>query len=408
MPMCTALSELEQAISTFAAGFEPGTLPPGELATALRSAGRIEKVAATLAALVAARIAGTGPAQVAGRQAERDLAAASGTSVGEAHRAIEAAKDMAQLPELRAAAVAGGLSRQQASLVCEAAALDPDCAPELVAKAARLGLAELQEECARAKAAHLDMEGRRRAAHAVRALRSYTDAGGVWHMHAQGRPEDGAKIIAAVNQLSTAAFQAARTAGRRERPEAYAFDGLVALAEGCGNSPAAGSKADKAGSRTARLRPSFMVRADLGAVLRGYPVQGEVCEIAGFGPISTQAAIDLLDCEDPFLKAIVTDGQKVTGVAHLGRRPNAYQRSALDWLFPTCAADGCSTRAEFLQSDHREDWARTHFTAFDLLDRLCRLHHAQKTLHGWALVAGRGKRAFVPPDDPRHPRFARQ
>ena len=29
-----------------------------------------------------------------------------------------------------------------------------------------------------------------------------------------------------------------------------------------------------------------------------------------------------------------------------------------------------------------------------------------KSLDGWALVEGRGKRAFVPPDDPRHPRHA--
>jgi hypothetical protein len=403
--MCKALSEFEQALSGFAAGFEVRALAPSDLAAALRSAGRIEKVAATLASLVAARMASTGPANLAGRQAERDLAAAAGTSVGDAHRAIEAAKDMAHQPELLAAAVSGGLSRQQANLISEAAALDPGAAPALVEKAARLGLAELQEECARARAAHLDLEGRRRASHAARALRSYTDASGTWHLHAQGRPEDGAKVMAAVNQKATAAFEAARRQGRRERPEAYAFDGLVALAEGDCPGAQTSERRSAGGPHQSRLRPSFMARADLGALLRGYPTEGEVCEIAGFGPISTQAALDLLDSEDPFLKAIVTDGQRVTGVAHLGRRPNAYQRSALDWLYPTCAAEGCGTRAEFLQSDHREDWARSHFTAFDLLDRLCRLHHALKTLHGWALVTGRGKRAFVPPEHPGHPRY---
>ena len=38
------------------------------------------------------------------------------------------------------------------------------------------------------------------------------------------------------------------------------------------------------------------------------------------------------------------------------------------------------------------------------LDRLCEGHHDKKTYDGWALVAGTGKRAMVPPDDPRHPR----
>ena len=40
----------------------------------------------------------------------------------------------------------------------------------------------------------------------------------------------------------------------------------------------------------------------------------------------------------------------------------------------------------------------------DILDCLCRFHHAKKTREGWAFVDGVGKRAFVAPDDPRHPR----
>lgn len=400
--MCKTLSQLEGAVSTFAAGFEVGALAPDELAGALRAAGRIEKVAATLASLVAARMASLGPANVSGRLAERELARSSGTSLSEAHRAIEAGRAMASQPGVLAAARAGELSRHQAALISEAAALDPDAAPHLLGQAARLGLAELQEECARAKVAKLDLEARRRALHAARALRCYTDAGGAWHLHAQGRPEEGARVMMAINRLASVAFDQARREGRRERPEAYAYDGLVALADGAGpDGP------NEAGGQTAnargRVRPSFLVRVDLGAILRGYPTEGEVCEIAGFGPISAQAAVDLIGTCDPFLRAVVTNGQKVVGVAHLRRRPNAYQRTALDWLYPNSAAEGCSTRAEFLQSDHRDDWARTHFTAFDLLDRLCRLHHGLKTMQGWALVEGRGKRAFVPPTDPRHP-----
>jgi hypothetical protein len=67
--------------------------------------------------------------------------------------------------------------------------------------------------------------------------------------------------------------------------------------------------------------------------------------------------------------------------------------------------EGCSTVA-FLEVDHRVDWARSHLTVLDLLDRLCSHHHDLKSREAWALVHGRGKRAFVPPDDPRHPRHA--
>ncbi len=49
------------------------------------------------------------------------------------------------------------------------------------------------------------------------------------------------------------------------------------------------------------------------------------------------------------------------------------------------------------------EWATSHVTVLDLLDRLCSHHHDLKTIDNWGLVAGRGKRAFVPPHDARHP-----
>ena len=107
------------------------------------------------------------------------------------------------------------------------------------------------------------------------------------------------------------------------------------------------------------------------------------------------------------MKAIVTEGKKVLGVVHMRRRPNYYQKSALDWLFSTCAANGCGTRACSLETDLREEWARTHITMLEMLDRLCRYHHRLKTTKGWALIEGSGKRDFVPPEDPRHPRFGK-
>jgi hypothetical protein len=111
---------------------------------------------------------------------------------------------------------------------------------------------------------------------------------------------------------------------------------------------------------------------------------------------------ELLAQGDTFLAAIITRGQAVTGVAHLGRRPTAAQQSALQWLYPLCAVEGCSALAR--EIDHREDWAETHRTVIDSLDGFCCHHHDLKTYEDWALVEGRGKRAFVPPDDPRHPK----
>jgi hypothetical protein len=103
-----------------------------------------------------------------------------------------------------------------------------------------------------------------------------------------------------------------------------------------------------------------------------------------------------------FLAAIVSKGEQVVGVAHLGRRALAVQQTAVEWLNPTCAADGCTQSAR-LETDHRAMWSKTKITQTDLLDRLCAHHHDLKTYKNGALVDGSGGRAFVPPDDPRHP-----
>ena len=53
-----------------------------------------------------------------------------------------------------------------------------------------------------------------------------------------------------------------------------------------------------------------------------------------------------------FFIAVLTKAHAVVAVSHLGRHPNAYQRSALDFLHPTCAVEGCSSR-DGLEYDHR-------------------------------------------------------
>jgi hypothetical protein len=145
-----------------------------------------------------------------------------------------------------------------------------------------------------------------------------------------------------------------------------------------------------------------MIRVDLDTLLRGVPIEGELCEIVGFGPIAVSVVEELIANGNAFIVGVLTRSHQIQGVFHRRRHPNAYQKSALDFLYPACAVRGCSARAG-LQSDHRLDWVKTRFTVFDLLDRLCPHHHRLKTNNGWALVVGTGKRAFVPPGDPRHP-----
>jgi hypothetical protein len=255
------------------------------------------------------------------------LARASGTSLCEAAKALETAKQIEAQPEVAQAVRAGELSRQQAGLVAGAVANNPGSAPQLLELARSASMRELADEPLRARSAGQGGEARRQALHASWALRNYTTTHGAFNLHARASAEQGAMVMAA---------------------------------------------------------------------------------LPGFGTTTAEAVRDMIATGGPVLKAIVTEGKKVLGVVHMRRRPNAYQKSALDWLFPTCAANGCGTRACCLEKDHREDWARTHITMLELLDRLCRYHHRLKTTKGWALAEGSGKRDFVPPGDPRHPRFGKR
>jgi hypothetical protein len=306
-------------------------------------------------------------------------------------------------------------------VIALAAAANPAAQSLLLARAAQTSLSELRDECSRVRAAaDRDPEARRARIHRGRYLRSYTDSDGAWNLRVRDNPEVGAE---------------SRAEGRKEPVEAYAADALAAMATAAtcvadADREVTGHTADEADGATVDLaaaeavrntigaparasRPSrrfrraaarvkIIVRVNLEALLRGYPLSGETCELVGYGPVAVSAIRDMIDSRDPFLAALATKGQDIVGVAHLGRRASAAQQTALEWLYPECAVLGCPTQA-FLENDHREDWAKTHLTVFEWLDRLCKYHHLLKTRDGWALIEGTGKRAFVSTDDPRHP-----
>jgi hypothetical protein len=68
------------------------------------------------------------------------------------------------------------------------------------------------------------------------------------------------------------------------------------------------------------------------------------------------------------------------------------------------SAPSFAALAQRLEFDHRTEWHKTHHTRIDEGDLICDHDHHLKTYFGWALVEGTGKRPFVPPDDPRHPK----
>ncbi|HTW08298.1 MAG TPA: DUF222 domain-containing protein [Acidimicrobiales bacterium] len=467
---------------TYASVLDARALTPAQAGDVVRLCSQIEASAAALKAMVAACAAESGRWQHDGyRSAADELAHQAGMSPSSAKRTLEAGQRMAGQPEVAAAALAGELSLEQAAAVADGVAADRTKAVELVERAKRSSLSELNEEVARVKAANSDPEQRHKALHAKRSLRRWTDRDGAMQAHLYGHPEDGARLWRVLDPLRRRIIMLRRgREGPTDAIDAIDYDAMMTLASVASghdgelgladlldlglfpqlnsdllnqsvghfvpktesaavdtlfSSPVLAETihtgvADSDASRTAPVsagsgRPNvplassgrsgkklagspvrLMVRVDMDALIRGVALDGELCEIAGYGPIPVSIVEDLIASENPFIVGLLTKSEAVVGVYHHGRHPNAHQRSALDFLYPACAVEGCPARAG-LQYDHRQDFSRTKVTAFDLLDRLCAHHHRKKTNQGWALVDGRGKRPFVPPHDPRHPRFAR-
>jgi len=152
--MCEALSGLRGSLSGYAARFDPALITATDAARVVAEAAAIEKMAATVKALAAARVADTGGWRSGGdRSAAHHLARTTGTTVGAAAEAIKAARRLDALPEAAAAARRGELSAPQVAAIADAAAADPAAETRLVDQARRSSLQELKEDCARAKAA---------------------------------------------------------------------------------------------------------------------------------------------------------------------------------------------------------------------------------------------------------------
>ena len=355
---------------------------------------QLERIGRSLKASAAARVAATDSwCRDGDRSAQDWLARTIGTTRQDAQRTLEVGQQLAALPATAQALLLGTVSAQQAEAIAGAAAVDRAAEARLLAGARDGSLREVQDECRRIRAnADADPEATARRIHAGRSYRSWTDADGVGHLHLSGPAATIKRIDNAVRHRSDQLFRQARRDGRREPVEAYAFDAVEALTTGDG------SHDSKPIPRGADAK--IIVRIDHPALLRGRAIEGEVCEIAGVGPIPVSVVQEWMD--DAFVAAVLTKGTDVTKVVHLGRRFTSEQRTALQWRDPTCARRGCA-KTLGLEYDHVEDWADTHTTRVGAAKRFCSGCHRLKTT-GWEVGPDDddGKCELIPPHHPDH------
>ncbi|MGH9031309.1 MAG: hypothetical protein ACRDZV_04205, partial [Acidimicrobiia bacterium] len=265
------LSDLRSVMSEYATRFDPALVSARDAQCVLDDAAAIKNMAATVEALAAARVAETGLWKQRGdRSAAHDLARRTGSTIGQAKDALDTARKLQDLPATADAAKRGKLSLQQTAAITDAASADPGAEERLLEASKSGALGELRDECARTKANACDTEARRRRIHDRRHLRSWTDAEGAGHLHLRDNPEKVAEIMAGVAPVRDEIFEQARGGTRREPVEACAADALHQIV--CGTATATGKPAAK-----------ILARVDLTALLRGYPVGDETCELAGYG-----------------------------------------------------------------------------------------------------------------------------
>lgn len=147
-------------------------------------------------------------------------------------------------------------------------------------------------------------------------------------------------------------------------------------------------------------RAKIIVRVDQSALLRGHAEGGETCDIPGVGPVPVATVRELWP--DAVVKAVITRGVDVANVTSLGRRATEAMATAMQWSGVACTNVACD-HDRFVQIDHRLGFANTHRTRLDELDPLRSGCHQLKTVENWQLVAGTGRRRFVPPGHPDHP-----
>lgn len=387
----SALSQVRRAtalLRSAVAAAPPECLPRAAAHELAREAGALEKLAAAVT---------LGYARAAGKEAGLLLAAACGTAPSTARRRLDVVRRASACPALAEAFGSGQLSFDQTAVLAPLASMDADAASALLRTASDVSVTELRSEAARlihqrrGEAAAVRSE---RLLHERRYCRTWVEPYGSVRLDARFGRRDGAAVLAALRHEHDRLWRS-RWAHRNGGPgradagdvsmptvDQIRADALVQLISGKGTARVLGP-------------PELLVRVDAAALKRGEVATGELCEIAGVGPVSVTAARSMLG--DALWTLLVTTGSDVTTVSKTTRVIPKKVRNALSFRDRQCVVPGCGA-TENLEIDHwTRDFAWDGATALWNLALECRIHHEMKTRTGWRLVGGPGKWQWLPP-----------
>jgi hypothetical protein len=373
--MCNRLSEVLASARALVASLDASALAPSEAASSFKQFAELENLAAAGKLLVAPKVAESDEwARDGHRSAAEWIAQTSGTSVGSAKAIAETAKRVEQLPATTDALRSGGLSVAQVTAVSEAAICKPDAESELLAAAKTESVRSLQDKARRVVLeSRGSVEERYARQRKLRSFSSWTDDEGMVAGRFRLTPDAGAAFVNRIRAEADRQYRQAYREGRRENPENYAADALVALVTGEG----------LLGTQSKSKGTEVVVVVSRESLQRGGvdPTAGEICEIPGFGAIPVSRARELL--ADAFLKGVLVDGKRVISVKHFGRhRPAELDtallvRSVLSEGQVRCVVEQCGQTAR-IQWDHAQPFARGGPTSADNLNPMCPFHNRAK------------------------------
>jgi hypothetical protein len=392
----TLESELEQAVRSLqrvVQSMAPGAISGEQALSMVTLFGAAERAAASGTALLTPVVVRTGSYTKAGHASAPDwLGAVSGSSSGVAKGRLVAAERAADSPELAEALHDGHLSAAQLKIVADTSAVAPGAPSALLSLIAKgASNQELSDaasrRCAAARKVACERERRARV-HANRHFRWHQDDNGGIRGEFLCDEAAWAKVAPGLEADARARWKAAGAAGG-ETLEAHRLDAFLALmAEG-------GGSTGRSGSGPA---PRAVVLVDAEALRRGTTQGDELCEIDGIGPVSVDAATDLIG--DAGLQFVIKDGMDVRTVTGTTRVIRDRINIALLVRDRHCVVPTCGKRLG-LERDHcKVDYAADGPTEMANLARLCPACHNLKTNGGWKLGGGPGHWTWDPPAKP--------
>jgi hypothetical protein len=417
-PDAAALHAAVDVIARFTASYEPGRYSGSSVISVMADFALGKKLCAAGETLSAARAAQCQAHHRTGHRSPAEwLSSLTGASPGEAVDQLKLGEALADQPAVEEALRKGTLTPSRATLVSDAVKVNPAKEEELVQGATGDTFRQLKERCLKAKAegrSTEDAERHRRAIHAKRRCRTFTDPEGAFRIDALFTPEAGALIEASLKAQADRQFEKARKDGRYETSDAYRADALLALVTGSGivapkgqkgTVPSIGGATPTASGnpvRTPDPKATIFVRVDLASLRRGRIGDGDSCEIPGLGPVSVQWVREQLG--EALVELIITKGVDVSAVYSAGRHIPRRIYSAIMERDPTCVVPGCDARFG-LENDHWvTDFAKGGAVSMDNIARLCHHHHLLRTHDGFQLLGGAGHWRWVPPEDPKVPK----